>query len=559
MAGLEITPGAVVASLEAMNTNLNKIIDDAQNMMYKIDELEYTKDVLVGESYDSIRNYYSDMHTSVMRATILFAEAMIQENNTYKGCVGGYLSGIGYVNEGALIKEKLELMEQIQWAYRLAYASKCGGYSSWISSMEHALRLVEKKLDQIDAFKAATAGLYQGISAYGDGVRAGIEGMGGVKLNGTNLAYSVDTIDNDWKSGIDELWNARARERMLEAKEPFIQNMMKYFGFDRNTSEIMYKLYMNMEAQGVTNINQEYFALFASYSYSNGDDGFNVHNLVWPYLAGTGMVEDIKQKLLGYGLTEDEIRALKGSIEANHSASCLSKQELFNNIIGENDINDDLIQSFNINKKYCHKIDLGHMSVTVATILNPNDTDIEKAGGGTGIFNGIYNLEANAGYVGDVYGAFGNGPKLTPDDYQADLDAVNLSVRLQHGENAIVVMNEYYSEIEAGEVNRAREFAVNIGSGDQQKGIAILEEQANDNNRNHNIKNALIQQTLSDLDYMGMGPLPSIQYQICDGHLEKEREKIVRNFIRCIKEEKNQYIEYETVDELFAEEGYFYE
>ena len=299
MAGLEITPGAVVASLEAMNTNLNKIINDAQNMMYKIDELEYTKDVLVGESYDSIRNYYSDMHTSVMRATILFAEAMIQENNTYKGCVSGYLSGIGYVNEGALIKEKFELMEQIQWAYRLAYASKCGGYSSWISSMEHALRLVEKQLDQIDAFKAATAGLYQGISAYGDGVRAGIEGMGGVKLNGTNLAYSVDAIDSDWKSGIDELWNAREARiniEVLEVKETYIHNLMTHFGFDRNTSEIMYKLYMNMEAQGVTNINQEYFALFASYSYSNGDDGFNVHNLVWPYLAGTGTVAETEEK-----------------------------------------------------------------------------------------------------------------------------------------------------------------------------------------------------------------------------------------------------------------------
>lgn len=200
MAGLEITPGAVVASLEAMNTNLNKIIDDAQNMMYKIDELEYTKDVLVGESYDSIRNYYSDMHTSVMRATILFAEAMIQENNTYKGCVSGYLSGIGYVNEGALIKEKLELMEQIQWAYRLAYASKCGGYSSWIGSMEHALRLVEKKLDQIDAFKAATAGLYQGISAYGEAMRMGIESLHCSVFDGNTIFYSVDYIDRDRKS-----------------------------------------------------------------------------------------------------------------------------------------------------------------------------------------------------------------------------------------------------------------------------------------------------------------------------------------------------------------------
>lgn len=551
MAGLEITPGAVVASLEAMNTNLNKIIDDAQNMMYKIDELEYTKDVLVGESYDSIRNYYSDMHTSVMRATILFAEAMIQENNTYKGCVSGYLSGIGYVNEGALIKEKFELMEQIQWAYRLAYASKCGGYSSWIGSMEHALHLVEKKLEQIDAFKAATAGLYQGISAYGDGVRAGIEGVGGVKLNGTNLAYSVDAIDSNWKSGIDELWNARAHEIMLEAKEPFIQNMMKNFGFDRNTSEIMYNLYLNMEEQGVENINQEYFALLASIIYNNTYELSNYHNWMWTYLAGTGSFHETRQKMREYGLNEVEITCLYGSIKANHSFSCFEEEELREYVSDNLEISESKVESIVDGiKKYCLKNDMCHMSITLATILNPNDTIIENLGNGSGIYNGIFDLEANAGYVGDVYGTFGNGSKLTPDDYQSDLDAVNLAMRMRHGENAIEVMNEYYSGIETGDINRAREFVINIGNGDGQTGIKRLENQ---------MINNVGWDFITEIEKANVGGLTAgivmIPVVVGDGIQEIEGAKVAYNFLRSVREEQNQYTEFIEVNENLAEKG----
>ena len=119
-----MTPGTVVAGLDTMNINLNKVINDAQKMMCEISELESTADELVGESYDSIRTYYSSVHTAVMRAVILHAEAMIQENNTYKNCISGYLTGIGYVNEEKLKEERELLDERIRMAYQLVYAFK---------------------------------------------------------------------------------------------------------------------------------------------------------------------------------------------------------------------------------------------------------------------------------------------------------------------------------------------------------------------------------------------------------------------------------------------------
>ncbi len=548
MAGLEITPGAVVASLEAMNTNLNKIIDDAQNMMYKIDELEYTKDVLVGESYDSIRNYYSDMHTSVMRATILFAEAMIQENNTYKGCVSGYLSGIGYVNEGALIKEKLELMEQIQWAYRLAYASKCGGYSSWIGSMEHALRLVEKKLDQIDAFKAATAGLYQGISAYGEAMRMGIESLHCSVFDGNTIFYSVDYIDRGWKDDVDKLWDVRT-EAM------FVNNMVVHFGFDQNTSKILYKLYMEMYRQDVNNINQEYFALLASCVYAVDVDSQNNHNELWQYLAGTGDTKEIEIKMEEYGLSEDEIKYLTDDIKRNYDASSLNMNDIsikLNKPTITEEEKEAILREFEWQERYIGKVDMAHMSITIATILNPDDSFVEKIGFGSGIFNGIYDLNANAGYVGDVYGTAGNGPKLTPDDYQADLDAVNLSVRLKDGKNAIEVLNEYYAGINSGEINRAIEFVTNIGDGDREQGIEKLNQQAQIN-RVHIVGTHTLYRGVAPQDYGGL-------YQTTVNDMKKaavviERQKIVYNFLESINNSQNYYVEYVPVNEDFAEKG----
>lgn len=500
MAGLEITPGAVVASLEAMNTNLNKIINDAQNMMYKIDELEYTKDVLVGESYDSIRNYYSDMHTSVMRATILFAEAMIQENNTYKGCVSGYLSGIGYVNEGALIKEKFELMEQIQWAYRLAYASKCGGYSSWISSMEHALRLVEKKLDQIDAFKAATAGLYQGMSAYGDGVRAGIEGMGGVKLNGTNLAYSVDTIDNDWKSGIDKLWNTRE----IQLKDSYIRTMAIQYGFDREISQLLFRLYSKVEMEYGEMAKQKFPAMIASFCYSIDDD--EMKGVFWNIVADIDGENATMQKLEEYGFTSEEINTLKFEIEKQHD-SC------------KNNASMKLENNFHYNGK----VDFAHLMVILATINKSNESFEKGLGDASGFYNGIFDIEKNAGYVGDVYGTAENGPKLTADDYQADLDAVNISKRSSLGTNLLNNLVQYYGDIENGMVSREKEFLVNIGNGNADIGMRILIDEANGNIR-----------------YMER--IAVTEEEII------ERKKVIANFIKNIIDSNNIYDEYQVVD-----------
>lgn len=158
--GLTMSPESVTSQLDSMNENLQQAVLNAETMLLNVNDFLDTGDVLKGKSYDNIRNYFGEVHVFVLNAMIKYAENMIQENNTYKGCIFSYLLGVGYVDEDALKKDREFLIGQINNAHNLMTVSKAS-VSSYISSLEHAKSLVEKKLKQIEDFKGATAGLYQ--------------------------------------------------------------------------------------------------------------------------------------------------------------------------------------------------------------------------------------------------------------------------------------------------------------------------------------------------------------------------------------------------------------
>ncbi len=66
-------------------------------------------------------------------------------------------------------------------------------------------------------------------------------------------------------------------------------------------------------------------------------------------------------------------------------------------------------------------------------------------------------------------------------DYMADLDAVNIANRIENGNDMIDAVSEYYTELENGKTNRAREVKYNIGEGYEDIGLYILVQEAMDN------------------------------------------------------------------------------
>lgn len=535
--GLEMSPGSVISQLNAMNESLGQIIDNGEGALSAVYGLGNTTSELKGESYDKIRDYYNTLHTAAIRGIILFAEAYIEENNAYKSCISGHLSGIGYVNEDALKEDKERIEAQIRNLSELKSVS-VGFRSSLIANLENTLNLIRKKLKKIEAFVSSTQGLYQSVDSYRGNIRKAIGYLNQSSLNGIEIQYYCDDITRVWMSEITKSWIEKALEINEQYREPFVKNMQVQFGFDRKTAEIFYKLYGLMDITGMENINQEYFAMIASVCYPYNENIFkDPKNYLWHFLAGTDTVEDVENRMKMYGLGDYEAETLIGAIEANHQYSQFLKESKLQETIPDNLL------------EYLEKADIGHMSVTLSTILKSDESLYEKAGSLSGAFNGIYDLNANAGYVGDIYGTAGNGPKLTPDDYKADLDSVNLGERMKNGGNAIIIMNQYYTGIADGKVNRAEEFATNLGNGSFEDGVQYLKEQQEKNEVHNNV--------LQRAQDAGRGVITASGWEKLALRDEwmGEKSKIPRNFIRCIQEKQNEYIAYEEVDNHFAETG----
>lgn len=487
--------------------------------------------MLQGESYDSIRDYYENVHVPVLHGFIMYAEELIQENYHYKMCIGSHLAGIGYVDEDAL-REDLENLRRQMESVRGIMNQK--GYPSSVSglldSLEQTERLILKKLEQIDDFLGATAGIYDGSDAYADSLKSGIDCMQTVTLHGNKICYILDPLNNDWAVDLENQWI----EKEIKEKELFVNAMSGQFGFDDETALILYELYCHMQQEGVEDINQKYFAILASYIYSNSE-GFSIKNTVWHGIAGTYDKNELNQMLTGYGFTAEEIELLKNSVSYNYYKSCLDDE--------------------NSAGPYYQKNDLSHMSVICATMLNDYNAVWEKAGGfGGWLCNGIFNLEANAGYVGDVYGTAGNGAKLTQDDYKADLDAVNLCSRLEVCGNGIRVIGQYYEGISNGEINRANEFIINLGEGDYNKGLDYLKDQMEDN---RNFLKYYPQGTATEMGVTATKNVlkEGLGFWSLTKEIYAEKAKILNNFYGSLLEGSNEYLEKEQVNIDMAESG----
>ena len=524
--GLVMSPGQAAGQLDIMNEGLNSSAQRIRKLLSCMAELEETKDILKGESYDSIRDYYQTMHIPVLRGFLMLIEDTIQESYQYKVCIGNHLSGLGYVDEDAL-KEELENVRNQIDCIRGLLSRKNPPSSAWglLEVMEKTERLIEKKLEQINDFLGASAGCYGGLEAQKAGIQRGIECLHEAIFDGKRIDYRTNNINLSWIAELDRKWI----EREIKEKELYIEAMKEHFGFDDETSRILYDLYYRMQQSGVEDLNRKYFAMLASYIYSDSVNK-DIKNTVWHEIAGTYDEDALNEILERYGLTEEERTHLKSSIRDNYGLSCISVRE-------END--------------YYLKSDLAHMSVISATILKNNSKILEFAGGAAGWYcSGIFNLEENAGYIGDVYGTAGNGAKLTQDDYKADLDAVNFCNRLAYNDNCIRVIGQYYSGISSGEINRASEFIVNLGGGDYKTGVEYLETQ--------------MQKANTHALYHGIGPDIGIKstIQVITGggisllkDIYEERGKIQRNFYKSLMNSSNEYMEIEPVDIEIAEMG----
>lgn len=194
--GLVMNTGSVKSQLEAMNTELDAVIKNVSSAEVAISEFNMSGMILRGVAYRRIREVYNEIHIPILKGIAAYAEALRVQNNTYKTYIGVFLSGIGYVDEDALERDKQSLEAQINYVKNAMMTQK-GWYSDYLGCLERALELIEKKLEKIKDFNNSSVNLYNGLESYVHSLKEGIgciENSTFINATGTYILGQSDMV-----------------------------------------------------------------------------------------------------------------------------------------------------------------------------------------------------------------------------------------------------------------------------------------------------------------------------------------------------------------------------
>ncbi|SFL23489.1 hypothetical protein SAMN05216390_11537 [Lachnospiraceae bacterium KH1T2] len=276
-------------------------------------------------------------------------------------------------------------------------------------------------------------------------------------INTSSLKSTKKTVSAPVKVNT-EAKNSRNRD---QGEYKSIEEMLETeYGFDKETSAIIKKIYDKLATfyKNEDQRNLAFFRFMGRIVYHK-DSIFDLPK--WELLAsGPDQYESILLSPKNLGLTDGEYEKFVKAIKDQHIQCQLDNKN-------------------EKSKGYGGKTDFAHMCITAAANINDPLTDY-AASKYSGHQNGIYDVDKNAGYAGDLFGVNGAKPSMGNDDYKADLDAYNFS-KVPKGKNLMEYMKDYYSDIRTGNKNRAEEFLKNLGDGDIEKGKAVIEKDIHDN------------------------------------------------------------------------------
>ncbi len=482
--GLMMEPGSVISQLNEMNSQLGNVVSNAERALCIVGELEETNDSLTGKSYDSIRNYYQTVHIPILQGLILYGEALMENNNTYSGYIGGYLAGIGYVDEDELKRDKEYLEQQINHVYALMSRNK-GCFGDYLEGLNSALELVEKKLDQIEDFLGASAGLYEQMSTYIAFLHRGILCIREDHFDMDSATYDISAIRKEWLCDMDKLWDVRSKKRFLEC-------VQTQYGFDDETVRIMGNIYDKLYEKYPDAVQKEIDWRFTRLMGGLVYDDDEIAAIKWNDVAGCAVDEyasvddvgnptDMTEK--GYftkflGIPEKDYKLLRYQVRLQHAITGKNNSLLMPEDFAE--IESDQLEKLQMWRKTCEnstelifqsdeeflkfwnenynryvgKGDYAHQQITTAAILL---TEIGKSGNLSNIYLGESD-EGVAEYAGWLGDAVLYPISFGPEDYKSDLDASNIAcLMLKNDLSYQEALNMYYMQLE-GEKFRAEIF-----------------------------------------------------------------------------------------------------
>ena len=230
----------------------------------------------------------------------------------------------------------------------------------------------------------------------------------------------------------------------------FKQNLKKQYGFDEQTSDLLWKLYKNIEKTEGRNTDYVYNRLVGGIIYNDENAQWNgsvleyLKDIVkWNGTAGPGSTGgakgyySIEEQMNRFGLFGEEYKIIQAGINAQHRKA---------------------------NTKGGTVTDFAHQSITTATNLYDNKNRLANFEGLRKGHWGNSHQHTNdlSGWLGDV--TIGNPPSMNIPDYKADLDAVNItSIMKNQRISYVAATNQYYDQLSTNSYSRESEFLKNMG------------------------------------------------------------------------------------------------
>ncbi|EDP24422.1 hypothetical protein [Parvimonas micra] len=553
---------------ESIEKEMKNKIEGYEGLIRAITKISYTTGELKGQAYDAMREYFEEVIMPIVKGGKLLLELITKVS---KELPERY---VREVHSSSLNEEELELIiaeyraqerrleslmsnEIVQGEYK--YKNHLLVSSNAYRNMR---RYYEELLHKLRLFNQRTEHITREIEELSRAIREGLRSIGNTSCyNSMSGEFDIKELKGEeWLRKLNIL-NELNEARKIETREEkeYKEVLMKDFGFDERTTNLILKLKRAIDKKFAHLSKEERFYIFNRIIGARHYKGFK-----WAGTAGDLMEYFYKEELLTTQLNKVKDLNLKNKLEGIYRQLGLTKKEylqltyeldnqhrfsgekeidgnyMFKNPDKKKDIEEkfkkeyaeykkvygehltikDFIDKWNRDKEaYYGKGDCTHQSITMATNLyNYYFRPANIVGLMYSSVDSHKLTNELAGWRGDVTSQVVKKPSMNCDDYKADLDAVNILhlCNKDKNKNPIEVYNEYYKGIREGTINRAKMFKKIVG-------FKYIESE---------IQNKV----LGNQGY----------YRFTNEELKK-MNPVGYNFIMNLKNENNEYIEYEKV------------
>lgn len=522
-------------------------------------------DSLKGKAYDSARSYYSELLLPLAQGGELLAiavgEAVAKLPSQYEADVDSRSWTQDELERKiAQEQEAINMLDDLNQSIRSSAIDSdiksdlLHGNAEMVRGHHANKRAYEQILSDLLTFDTTSATFFEEALDLLATIRTGLSAISDSWDSSTGTFKEIS--DRSWATTLSAKYELKDLELSEEDAE-FAENLVTQYGFDSETVALILKVRdgIDEEFPVMSQEEKDYLLLriIGSVSYGAVDSAsdevlwdatagdlkkyfYNIKNLGDPNSVYTEEMsfEEIMEKL---GLTEDESKELYKNLTLQHGLSGATQdlenyteemledyaQTIVDNYKNNKGIDITVQEVLSGIQTMYGKTDFTHQSITMATVLRPSTY---------GPFNG--QVEDLAGWEGDTTrNANERTPSIGNEDYKADLDAVNITSRMEEGQTYIEAFNSYHEDLSSGKVTREGEFNSNV-SLDEVKTTIFTSL----------VPNSVSGEIIA-IDYYTGQPIYRPATEEESMAYLKENYESSYNFIRSLEDEKNYFEESE--------------